>query len=274
MSPDIDPWERLFLECRQKDFVSTARITEVLGVTDVTTLLQPLAILAAERGQVDVLKYCIDKGADLEDPIFSRAVVIHGTSPAMLDLLWDLDWADIKTNQTILGQFLHHAWHGESSAMLSWLLEHGAVVTRSTVRKRAGASTTTERLSIFIREAGIDAFKDSGALQYYAAKGRTDLVEVLLNAGMDVNEQPTIRDIREPKPFNALYEATDHQNADTVQLLLDRGADVHLRSRDYRMMDDGDLVVATPWEIAQRPDRSGPILDMYKAKMATDKEEL
>ena len=142
------------------------------------------------------------------------------------------------------------------------------------VRTRAGFGTTAEKLFVFIREAGIDAFKDSGALQFYAAKGRTDLVELLINAGIDVNEQPTIRDIREPKPFNALYEATYGQRAGTVQLLLDRGADIHLESRQHRKMKNGDLLVATPWEIAQRLDSGGPILDMYKAEMAVDKEEL
>ena len=100
-------------------------------------------------------------------------------------------------------------------------------------------------------------------------------MEVLLNAGIDVNEQPTLKDIREPSPFNALYEATYYQRADTVQLLLDRGANMHLRSRDYRMAKNGELLIAkTPWEIAQRFDDGGPIMDMFKAKMAADKEEL
>ena len=125
MLADIDPWARLFLECIQKDSVSTTRITEILGVTDVTTLLQPLAVLAAERSQVDVLKYCIERGASLDDPIFSRAVVIHGTTSAMLEILWDLDWNNIQTNQTELSNLLYYAWHGESSDMLHWLLEHG-----------------------------------------------------------------------------------------------------------------------------------------------------
>ena len=274
MLADVDPWARLFLECIQKDSVSSTRITEILGVTDVSTLLQPLAVLAAERSQVDVLRYCIERGASLDDPIFSRAVVIHGTTSAMLEILWDLDWSNIQTNQTELSNLLYYAWQGESSDMLHLLLEHGAVVSKDLVRVRAGLGTTAEKFSVFIREAGIDAFKDSGALQFYAARGRTHLVEVLLNAGIDVNEQPTLRDIRELSPFNALYEATYYQRADTVQPLLDRGADVHLRSCEYRMMDNGDLLIATPWEIAQLRDSGGPILGMYKAKMAADKEEL
>ena len=119
MLADIDPWAKLFLDCIQKHSVSTTRIMELLGPDGVIPLLQPLAILAAERDKVDVLKYCIEKGASLDDPYFSRAVVLRGASRAMLDLLWNVDWENIQKNQTQLNKLLFHAWLGESSAMLS-----------------------------------------------------------------------------------------------------------------------------------------------------------
>ena len=231
-------------------------------------------MFAAEHDKTDMIKYCLEKGALADDPFFSHAALkACETSNAMLDLLWSLDWRKIRSIPAQLNNLLGWSYSYDHTTMMFWLLDHGAMVTKFALESVVGTPTTPEKLSVFIREGGIVMFKDSGALQYYAEQGRTDLVETLLNAGAEIDEIPTSKDVREPGPFSALYEATKARKADVVQLLLDRGADIHLKSGQLTRLEDDEWIDASPWELAQRLRDGGAIADMCKAKMEADAKD-
>lgn len=109
--------------------------------------------------------------------------------------------------------------------MLIWLLGHGAKVSRETLKTAALMGTPVPTMALLVEKCGAAALKDTGALQFAAARGERDMVDFLLDVGADVEELPTqLGDIREPGPGTALYEAVRGQHVDIVQLLLERGA--------------------------------------------------
>jgi ankyrin repeat protein len=73
-------------------------------------------------------------------------------------------------------------------------------------------------------------------LQHSAGSGQLAIVEILIEAGADVNQvPPELGDIREPGPFRALWMAVDAQHGqiegkqvDIARFLLQSGANMNL----------------------------------------------
>lgn len=93
-----------------------------------------------------------------------------------------------------------------------------------------------------------------GMLQQSAGSGNLPIIETLIEAGADVNQDPpNLGDIREPGPYRALWMAADAQKVQgeekhikTVRFLLQNGADMTLPASGRRNNKE------TAWEAAQR----------------------
>ena len=191
--------------------------------------LQPLATLAAATGHAGVLRICLDSGAVFDsdlDNASSRGV----ESPAMLEILWSVDWRDMQRSKSLLKSLVTRSL-SRDAAMLTWLLDRGAQVTQDTVKTAAFLPTRVSTMRILIGRCGINSTKNTCNLQLAARRGNQDMVQFLLDAGTDINEIPPPPDIREPGPYTALYEAVQAQHIAIVRLLLDRGARVDLPER-------------------------------------------
>ena len=105
--------------------------------------------------------------------------------------------------------------------MLTWLLNHGAKVSRQTIKQAALVSM----MALLVERYGVAALKDSCALQLATGRDERDMVEFLLQVGADVEEMPAqFGDICEPGPFTALCKAVQGRHVKTIKLLLEHDA--------------------------------------------------
>jgi Ankyrin repeats (3 copies) len=165
----------------------------------------------------------LDKGV-VFDINLDHAAYRGATNPAMLDVLLAANWRNLQHSKSTRNSQIMRA-ASQDVKMLIWLLDHGAKVSRETIKQAGMASTPVPTVALLVEKRGAGALADSCALQFAAGRGDRDMVEFLLHVGVDVEEMPTMMgDIREPGPFTALYEAVNGQHVEVVQLLLDHGA--------------------------------------------------
>ena len=220
---DIEPYERLFRNCLTGNLDQVRLDVKQLEEQSAPVLLQPLATLAASKGQAEILQFCLDKGA-VFDIHLDRAAYDGASNPVMLDTLLAANWQNLQHSKSTRNSLVTRA-ASEDVKMLIWLLDHGAKVSRETIKSAGMRRTPVPTMALLIEKCGVAALADSCALQHAAGRGERDMVEFLLHVGADVEEMPKMMgDIREPGPFTALYEAVRGQHTEVVQLLLDHGA--------------------------------------------------
>ena len=186
-------------------------------------LLQPLATLAASKGHAEILQFCLDKGA-VFDINLDHAAYYGSGNPTMLDVLLAANWRNLQHSKSTRNDLVRLA-ASKDVKMLIWLLDHGAKVSRETIKLAGMAKTPVPTMAFLVEKCGTAALDDSCVLQHAAGRGERDMVEFLLHVGADVEEMPNMMgDVREPGPFTALYEAVQGQHVEVVQLLLDHGA--------------------------------------------------
>lgn len=185
--------------------------------------LQPLATLAAFKGQGEILQLCLDNGVTF-DKHLDRAAQLGASTSMMLNILFAANWRNIQHSQKSLDQVATHSIIGNNVETLSWALDHGARVDSAGVTLEALTLASIPTMAVIVERCGILAFKSSGALQRAARLGKQDVLKFLLDAGIDIEGIPAIWDIRESGPYTALYEAVRENQVETVKLLLNYGA--------------------------------------------------
>ena len=140
------------------------------------------------------------------------------------DVLLAANWRDLPHSKSTLNSLVRRAASKDVS-MLTCLLDHGAKVSRETIKQAAMAGTPVPTMALLVEKCGSAALRDTCALQLAARRGEREMVDYLLHVGVDVEEKPTqLGDIREPGPFTALYEAVQGQHVEIVQVLREHGA--------------------------------------------------
>jgi hypothetical protein len=221
---DTELYEKLFRHCLTGSLPEVRLVVEQLEEQQsVPVPLQPLATLAASKGHAQILQFCLDKGV-VFDINLDRAAYRGAANPAMLDVLLEANWQNLQHSKSTRNSLVRDA-ASQDVKMLIWLLDHGAKVSRETIKQAGKVGTPVPTMALLVEKCGAGALADSCALQFAARRGDRDMVEFLLHVGADVEEMPTMMgDIREPGPFTALYEAVNGQHVEVVQLLLDHGA--------------------------------------------------
>ena len=109
---------------------------------------------------------------------------------------------------------------------LEWFLDHGATINKHTIQRSVHASPLKAAcVELLLQRYGIALFRGTRLLQSAAKRGRTDVVKLLLESGMDVDELIARTGHNDGEcEATALYEAVYKQHGDTVELLLAFGA--------------------------------------------------
>jgi ankyrin repeat protein len=163
--------------------------------------------LAAKNGHATMIRYLLDKGADVKSHSSGPSALKHAAGCGFLEIIEDLLRAGADPNAD---NALHAAAFGGHLNIVNQLLEAGVGVDVSNEYEnpyRVGHHT---------------------ALQEAARGGRLSVVERLLELGADVNAPS--RD----EGFTALQGAAKSGSVDVVQRLLAAGADVNAPAEDWQ----------------------------------------
>ncbi|KAK4502346.1 hypothetical protein PRZ48_005771 [Zasmidium cellare] len=221
----INQLEKLFASALRDDADAVRTIVSQLGHGQPLPL-QAVATFAALHNDAEVLRLCVQLGASLEDRNTSIALEFAARGPALLDVLYQYDWRDMKSSSLAFHRMLEWSLH-TGPEELQWFLDHDAEVDKELIRHAVhGAPLKTACVELLLQRFGIKLFKGTRLLQNAAKRGKTDTIRLLLEAGIDADElvPPPTHDDGECE-FTALYEAVYKQHEEAVKLLLKHGAD-------------------------------------------------
>jgi len=191
--------------------------------------------ISVETGDSQLLRFCFENGfspTKLDSMQLTYCRVRSNPSPAWLDVLFDFDFRQWRTNPRQLSYY--QTWNdvlrmGPDCAC--WWIEHGGhtrdcrgLFEAPQEEPWPGAATFRVLLDNF----GIDWFRDSGTLQLAVKNHDLETVKMLLEAGADVNEDVADwnTDIREHRgaPLPALKEAIYAKSDVMIRYLAEHGA--------------------------------------------------
>lgn len=195
--------------------------------------IQAIATFAALHNDAEVLRLCVQLGASLEDKNTSMALEFAARGSALLDVLYDYDWRDMRSSRLAFNRMLEWSLH-TGPQELTWFLEHGAQIEKDTICHAVrGPPVKAACIELLLQRFGVGLFHGTRLLQSAAKRGRYDVVKMLLDAGMAVDELvPRLNHDDGDRLKTALYEAVYYQHDETVQLLLAHGADPNKQARE------------------------------------------
>ncbi|CAK4034965.1 uncharacterized protein RCC_09715 [Lecanosticta acicola] len=225
----VSQLEKLFTSALKDDAKAVKTIVSQLAsdASGQPIPLQAIATFAALHSDAEVLRFCLQMGATLSDRNTSVALEYAARGPALLHVLYEYDWRDMRTSTLAFNRLLEWSLH-TGPEELNWFLIHGARIDKETIRHAVhGAPLKAACIQVLVDRLGVELFNGTRLLQSAAKRGRNDIVKVLLDAGVNVDElippSPTHEDGE--VELTALYEAVYKRHEETVQLLLQRGAD-------------------------------------------------
>ncbi|KAJ5175119.1 uncharacterized protein N7482_000996 [Penicillium canariense] len=196
--------------------------------------ITPLA-LAAVRGVSDVAASLIAAGADVNSvdhvgstPLYSASMCDH---PTIVKLLLDRDEIEVNLRVTEYTPLMIAAYQGHFEVVKLLLRKPGLEINKrsktreTTALMLAALGNETDVLGALLTHPDLDInIQDragSTALLMAAEDGHRRIVEILLDHGADTEVQ------QEGTLGTALNRAIDYNQIPVVQLLLDRGANIH-----------------------------------------------
>ncbi|KIH91135.1 hypothetical protein SPBR_01276 [Sporothrix brasiliensis 5110] len=193
----------------------------------------PLGI-ALHRNAVEMVRHLIDAGADANERCadldsFPSSPLEIAVANGSIDIVRNLLDAGARIDGMCGIIPLHAAVERNSLEIVTMLLLKGVSPNprpdhdrKSVLLKAICRSPINEDMVRLLVDSGARLDADNGvSLCYAAKKGSLQAVEILLQAGADVNARPW-----GPHRRTALQEAVIYGNFDIAATLLDRGADV------------------------------------------------
>jgi hypothetical protein len=229
---DTTIYDQLFLRCSAGDFNTTKSLFARLENDQSLPIpLQALAVLAARQGHADILEFCLQKGAELDEDVdMSAGQAVD--SAEMIELLWNKNWRNIQQSEKIQQGMVMRSIH-RPVGMLEFLVRHGAKIPSQLFGFPSLGQVSLPVMKTLVGECGIDPLRGTAALTLAVEEGNRDLVEYLCELGLPLNEVPPELDPREPGMCSPLYTAVRKRDISMMELLLEHGADPHAPYADH-----------------------------------------
>lgn len=195
---------------------------------------QQLAIAAAERSHAEILAYCLDAGAVVDDQI--QFAAWKGASPELYAVMMAHNWPScigLSISQVLDTNYI------KGPRMIDFLIQRGAKVSSQVIRSITRTSQRDTASLEMLMENGVD-LKGSGALQLAASQNNVTVVKFLLDRGIYVDEVPEedTWDPRECINGTPLCRALQLKHVEAAKVLLKRGADPEMRDQMGRSARD------------------------------------
>jgi ankyrin repeat protein len=227
------------LAIANKDKTTPLQYAEQLGIGDVLTKqsLTPALIAAAEAGEQGPIDAFLDAGGDPQAHDYRRTLLYYILKFGHMDLAEHLRsrGADLDFAAPATEPYLHMALRSKNRVAVDWLLTGGANLHSM---GRLGARPLHVAVAVPWRE-GVEVLLQAGAdvneqvgphgvgvLHYAVLGGDVGVVGLLLGKGAD----PTLNVKPEGTP---LHWAGQEGKVDIARLLIDAGADVNAAVEEY-----------------------------------------
>ncbi|KAF2220209.1 hypothetical protein BDZ85DRAFT_33088 [Elsinoe ampelina] len=240
LSPiDLATYAELLRDCAdsQNSSAVAERIISWAGSGSIPGSLQPLACLSAQTGSTEALRACLDAGAEIDD-LVDKAAFIGLTTVPMLETLRSYNWRDIQSPEGATR--LLTVCTTKPIEIMRALIESGARASKWNLNAAMTSKQPVEKILLLLHEGGAkESLKEPGVLQLAARYGRADLVDVILDAGAEIDAVPAQGDFREPGPHQALYEAVKHGHVEVAKFLMERGSDPDVDNGKFYLAELG-----------------------------------
>ncbi|KAL8908083.1 MAG: hypothetical protein Q9171_005601 [Xanthocarpia ochracea] len=226
--------QQLLTACADGDIPTVRHVLSTLPPSAAQDIpLKAMALKAAENGHADILELCIDQGADVSDLKLEAAEA----SDQVLKVLITKAGLDVNQDWETGGDMLINAVWERKFDFTKWLLEHGAdpnsghLMADSTTALTAAAQQGRIDLSELLVQHNA-TLSGSGALAGAAENKHIDMVRWLLDRGAEIDETG-IHDYgdRRKKEYEgtALHKAAANGDVEMAKLLVERGANLHIK---------------------------------------------
>ncbi|KAG5717470.1 Caskin-2 [Termitomyces sp. T112] len=194
--------------------------------------------LASQTGSGPIVSLLLSRG--LNSRVYTDALISACEPDYNVDVLQaflDSGW-DINTGLGYMGDLL--ALCLNSPSMIKWVLAHGADPNLNynngshSALETAVINESPESVEVLIDIGGAQ-ISNTNALKFAARFGRTEMIELLLARGVEINEIPRPKYANNLMDYDtgmgtALHQAAIAGQLDAVQLLLEKGADPRLKN--------------------------------------------
>jgi hypothetical protein len=231
----------IFLSGFQGDATSVREVIDSFSIGS-EHYLRPLMRISTAAGDPELLRVCFENGFlgtgyrdwDLDSEHLLDSRIGNNPSTAWLDVLFDFDFRQWRTNPEKLC-----TWRTWSRLLYMgvdctcWWIEHGGHASRARgLFEHATGWPGAPTIKVLLDRFGVDWFSDSGTLQLAVENHDFETVNMLVEAGADVNEIPTDWqvDVRERRaaPLSALKEAIYAKSGKMIRYLVEHGAQLTL----------------------------------------------
>jgi hypothetical protein len=177
----------MFLSCLHGNYEATTRdYTQSKDDTTKPTPLQPLACLSANQSKPRVLEFCLNQGV-VFDKNMDLSAGRGAINEAMLDILYKVNFRDMRNDRSTVDDMLITSLNPSHDTM-NWLLDHGAQPTADKLRGASRGDVVVSRLARLVDMCGgVQILAGCGAVEEAARLGRLDMLEYLINGGLDVH---------------------------------------------------------------------------------------
>jgi hypothetical protein len=230
--------ESIFQACLNGQVETVRSGYEKLEHPEQVHFLPPLATLAVQKGQAEILKFCLENRVVTDH--YLKWAVERNISVGIFEVLYAANWRKMQDSPRLVGQMARDLIKlgGGTGEALEWFLNHGASLRGNAVKEAAWYCEPSDTVLRRLLDMDFKAAVSPEALAYAASRGHTDIVKQMLDAGLEADTTPPLVDVveaREGPPKTALFQAVtgSKQEVDlgdahleTARLLLDHGARV------------------------------------------------
>lgn len=217
-----------------KLLLSKGVAVDSVGLDGFTPLLR-----ACQHGSIDAAKYLVEQGADIraQNKQFCNALIFaaYAGSVELVAYLTELGLKDDVLAKDGRNAFMTSCYFTHLEVM-KFFLEHGANPNICTVNERqlpvistciSGEGSHSLAAVKLLMEAGADInqsnSRDETPIMYAASRNMVPVVEMLLEAGVNING---VKSGKHP-----LFSALNWGAKDAIRCLLDHGADVNYKDK-------------------------------------------
>jgi ankyrin repeat protein len=199
--------------------------------------IEDLLAVGAQANQPSIVEFCLKSGAKITPQV--ELAACNGGGVEVYRLLLPLGLPQLNGSITAAGGVIVNAVSNDDLLLLTFLLENGAdpddggrFEWMPAIAVAMEEKKDLETIKLLVKHGA--NVKSKGLLALAANEGRVDIVEYLLDLGVEIDEDVEDCVLLPHDKGSALGVAASMEQLDVVRILVERKADVWLKDSDGR----------------------------------------